>query len=216
MLKLNQGDVVLHLSTARLHGWYQEPTRDNPVVVFAQANSGTRHSANDRFVAEQLIEAGFGTLLFDLLTEEEDRAYQNRSDIPLLSSRLVEAVRWSELATVGERVPMALYGANTGAAAALAAAETLGTEIRALVSHEGRMDLAAGALPQVRCPTLFLVGGLDLEGVVATREAMQRMPAQTVKEMQVVPGATPLFEEPGALARAVELARDWFRTYAVR
>lgn len=216
MLKLNQGDVVLHLSTAKLHGWYQEPTTDNPVVVFAQANSGTRHSANDRFVSERLIEAGFGALLFDLLTEEEDRVFQNRFEIPLLASRLVEAVRWAELATVGDGVPMALYGSTTGAAAALVAAGTLQTEVRALVCHQGRLDLVPDALPQVHCPTLLLIGGLDLDGVALNRDALDRMPRQTVKELRIVPGATRLFDEPGTLARASDLARDWFRTYAVR
>lgn len=216
MLKLNQGDILLYLSSARLHGWYREPAAGNPVVVFAQGNSGTRHDANDRFVSERFIEAGFGTLLFDLLTEDEDRVFQNRLDVPLLSSRLVEAVRWSELSTIGERVPMALYGANAGAAAALAAAGALGAEIRAVVSHEGRVDLAADALPQVLCPTLFLVGALDFEGVASNRDAMRRMPSQTVKDLQVVPGATRLSEEPGALTRTANLARDWIRTYAIR
>jgi len=216
MLKLNQGEITLKLPSGELQGVYCEPTADNAVIVFAHGSGSSRQSPRNRFVADQLAEAGFGTLLFDLLTEEEDRLFQNRFDIPLLSERLIEAVRWANRATVGARIPLAFFGASTGAAAALVAAARLGDEIKAVVSRGGRPDLAADDLQRVHCPTLLIVGGLDDEVIALNRAAMAKMPRDTVKELQIVPGATHLFEEPGTLRRAAELARDWFRTYAVK
>ena len=216
MLKLNQGEITIALSSGVLHGTYREPTADSAVIVFAHGSGSSRHSPRNLYVAELLATAGFGTLLFDLLTEQEDRVYDNRFDIQLLSDRLVEAVRWVDSTTVGPEVPLALFGASTGAAAALVAAARLGGEIKAVVSRGGRPDLAADALRVLHCPTLFIVGGLDNEVAAQNREAMGRMPADTVKRIQIVPGATHLFEEPGTLQQAAELARDWFRTYAVK
>lgn len=186
------------------------------VVVFAHGSGSSRLSPRNRAVAGALVHDGFATLLFDLLTRDEEAAERHtrhlRFDIPLLASRLVGAVDWVARQAALRRLPVGLFGASTGAAAALIAATR--TDVRAIVSRGGRPDLAGEALPRVRCQTLLIVGGADVEVIQLNRWAMKRMAASTA--IYIVPHAGHLFEEPGALAEVVTVASQWFRKHLAR
>jgi dienelactone hydrolase len=182
------------------------------LVVFAHGSGSSRHSGRNRHVAEVLRTAGLGTLLMDLLTPEEEAVdavtTEHRFDIPLLSRRLVDAVDWAGGAPRAAGLPVGLFGASTGAAAALVAAAARPRAVAAVVSRGGRPDLAGPALPEVAAPTLLIVGSEDRAVLALNREALARLGAPG--ELMLVPGATHLFEEPGALDAAAEMARDWF------
>lgn len=193
-----------------LDGDLVEPPGAAGVVVFAHGSGSSRHSPRNRMVAERLQAAGYATLLMDLLTAEEeqidDRTRTFRFDIPRLASRLVGAIRWlSERRDTGQ-LPVVLFGASTGAAAALIAAAEVPDQVRLVISRGGRPDLAGPALEQVRTPTLLIVGGRDLEVLALNKAAAARLSGPV--EIAVVPGATHLFEEHGALDRVVDLALD--------
>jgi putative phosphoribosyl transferase len=180
------------------------------VVVFAHGSGSSRHSPRNRMVAARLQAAGYATLLMDLLTPEEDevdsRTRKFRFDIPRLASRLTGAVRWLRDRPDGGQLPVALFGASTGAAAALIAAADVGDHVRLVISRGGRPDLAGAALEHVRTPTLLIVGARDVEVLALNEAAAARLSGSV--EIAVVPGATHLFEEPGTLERVVELALD--------
>jgi dienelactone hydrolase len=187
------------------------PEDARAVIVFAHGSGSSRHSPRNQQVARRLEGRGFGTMLVDLLTRDEEaidaRAGRLRFDIPLLAGRLVAAVAWlddraSRTAAVG------YFGASTGAAAALVASAQQGDRIGAIVSRGGRPDLAADALPAVLAPTLVIVGSLDETVVLLNQQAYDSMLCE--RRMVVVPGATHLFEEPGALDQVADLAADWF------
>lgn len=202
-------EVRLNLAGVQLDGILELPAGAKSVVVFAHGSGSGRLSPRNSYVARVLREAGLGTLLFDLLTSEEDRFYQNRFDIDLLARRLAAATGWL-LAQAGSPASLGYFGASTGAAAALQA--SVGhPEVRAIVSRGGRPDLAADWLGSVKAPTLLVVGGRDEGVLMLNREALARIPAE--KSLIVIPGATHLFEEPGALEEATEAARDWFRRF---
>lgn len=190
------------------------------IVVFAHGSGSSRHSTRNRFVAEELQSAGLGTLLFDLLTADEEREDERtrelRFDIALLARRLIGATDWlaDEGRTAG--LDIGCFGASTGAAAALVAAAERPAEVRAVVSRGGRPDLAEDALARVKAPTLLIVGGLDVSVIDMNRSAMAQMPASTEKELQIVPGATHLFPEEGALERVADLAARWFTAHLGR
>lgn len=180
------------------------------MVLFAHGSGSSRHSPRNNHVARVLHAHSLGTLLLDLLTPEEDLDYSQRFDIPLLARRLLAATRWLREQQQTAALPLAYFGASTGAAAALQAAAELGPEIRALVSRGGRPDLAgADALARVQCPTLLIVGGRDTEVLELNRQAkaLLRCPC----ELSVVPGATHLFEEAGALESVAQLAAGWLQ-----
>ncbi|MBW6468916.1 MAG: alpha/beta hydrolase [Coriobacteriia bacterium] len=180
------------------------------VIVFAHGSGSSRLSPRNVAVADYIRQTGrFGTLLFDLLTPREDSVYENRFDIDLLTRRLVEACRWLHGRQGQSAVPLGLFGASTGAAAALKAAVAVPDLVAAVVSRGGRPDLAAGALPLVPVPTLLIVGGADYQVLELNRRAMAMMPAGTGR-LEIVPGATHLFEEPGALEQVARLTRDFF------
>ncbi|BAW07718.1 conserved hypothetical protein [Nocardia seriolae] len=183
---------------------------EDPVglVVFAHGSGSSRHSPRNRYVAEVLQRAGLGTLLFDLLTPEEEPNRRNVFDIDLLSRRLADVTVWLAGQPRAEGLSIGYFGASTGAAAALRAATDPRVEIAAVVSRGGRPDLARQALSLVRAPTLLIVGGHDHVVLELNRLAAQLMSCEVV--LSVVPGATHLFEEPGTLTMAAELARDWF------
>ncbi len=181
------------------------------LVIFAHGSGSSRFSPRNGFVARELRTAGFATLLFDLLTAEESLDRARVFDITLLAERLLEAVDWARRRPELASLPIGLFGASTGAAAALVAAAEEPEVVRAVVSRGGRPDLAGPALPKVRAPTLLIVGGHDTVVLELNRLARRRMAAPV--ELAVVPGAGHLFEEPGALERVVELARDWFRRW---
>jgi len=180
------------------------------VVLFAHGSGSSRHSPRNAFVAGVLEEGGFATLLFDLLTEREAEDRTNVFDIPLLCERLSDAADWVAADRSLKGMPLGLFGASTGAAAALMAAARR-SDIRAVVSRGGRPDLAGDALAQVSAPTLLVVGGNDPEVLELNRAARRRM--RCVCQLDVVPGATHLFEEQGTLETAAKWARDWFRRY---
>ncbi|KJK56718.1 phosphoribosyltransferase family protein [Saccharothrix sp. ST-888] len=178
------------------------------VVLFAHGSGSSRHSPRNRFVAERLNRAGLATLLFDLLTEAEAADRTKVFDIALLAERLGEATRRLREQSAAGRLPIGYFGASTGAAAALYAAAEPGASVGAVVSRGGRPDLAAGRLPEVTAPTLLIVGGDDQLVLELNREAQARLRCES--RLSVVPGATHLFEEPGTLAVAADLAADWF------
>lgn len=183
-----------------------EPTRG--VVIFAHGSGSSRLSPRNREVAAALSEAGFATLLFDLLTEAEAATRANVFDIELLARRLVDAIDWVAGQPALAALPVGLFGASTGAAAALKAAAARPQAVKAVVSRGGRPDLAEHALPRVRAPTLLIVGGNDEPVLGWNREAANQMGGPV--RVTVIPGATHLFEEPGAMEQVVTLAEDWF------
>jgi putative phosphoribosyl transferase len=182
-----------------------------PIVIFAHGSGSSRHSPRNRFVAHALNEAGTGTLLFDLLTKEEDMDYGRRFDVGLLTVRLEKVTRWLKQQPEGLKAKIGYFGASTGAAAALKAAADFGKDISAVVSRGGRPDLAEDALGRVQAPTLLIVGGLDDTVIQLNRAAYRTM--KGVKELKIVPGATHLFEEPGTLEEVARLAVAWFQKY---
>lgn len=200
--------LEIDLPEIRLVGDLVVP-RDAPgIIIFAHGSGSTRHSPRNRFVAETLNDAGLGTLLFDLLTPQEERDRANVFDIALLAGRLVEVTRWMRGIPGWRTLPIGYFGASTGAAAALWAAARLGDDIAAVVSRGGRPDLALDRLAHVRAPTLLIVGGRDDTVLEMNRKAQTELTSPNA--LEVVPGATHLFEEPGALERVAHLACDWF------
>jgi dienelactone hydrolase len=190
---------------------------DDPrgLVIFAHGSGSSRRSPRNRLVAEALQAGGFATLLADLLTPQEEMAdnttREHRFDIPLLSRRVMAAIDWAESVPPLLSLPIGLFGASTGAAAALVAAARRPSHVAAVVSRGGRPDLADDALRHVRAPTLLIVGERDESVLVLHREAMGQMTGVT--RLTVIPGATHLFEESGALELVAGLAREWFTQY---
>jgi len=203
--------VEVAISPLDLAGFLRLPAGASGLVIFAHGSGSGRHSPRNNHVAEALGAAGIATLLLDLLTvaEEADRA--NVFDIMLLADRLGGAVRWAAADGRTATLPIGLFGASTGAAAALVAAARLDTAIRAVVSRGGRPDLAGSALARVRAPTLLIVGGADVDVLRLNRAALARLVGPA--ELIVVPGASHLFPEPGALDAVVDAARVWFLRY---
>jgi dienelactone hydrolase len=185
------------------------------LVVFAHGSGSSRFSRRNRAVAQTLVDAGFATLLLDLLTREEEsvdvHTDEYRFDVDRLGHRVVAAIDWAAGEPDIARLPIACFGASTGAAAALIAAAERPDAVRAVISRGGRPDLAGAALPQVQAPTLLIVGGADGEVIQLNRAAMRRMRAHV--ELEIIPGATHLFEEPGTLEQVSRLAVAWCRQY---
>ncbi len=201
-------DVQILLERERLGGHLTIPENPLGVVIFVHGSGSSRHSPRNRFVAEVLNRAGLATLLFDLLTNSEERDRANVFDIELLSKRLADVTASVASDPDLEGLPIGYFGASTGAAAALRAAATPSSPVGAVVSRGGRPDLAASSLGEVRAPTLLIVGGLDRAVLDLNRQAQAQLVCSN--ELRVVPGATHLFEEPGTLRAAAELARNWF------
>ena len=191
------------------------PERAAGLVVFAHGSGSSRFSRRNRAVAGVLETAGFGTLLLDLLTPREEsvdeRTREHRFDIEMLGRRVVGATDWAQARSDLHSLPVAFFGASTGSAVALIAAAARPGIARAVISRGGRPDLADAALPNVQAPTLLIVGGHDEPVIEMNREAMQRMRAPV--ELVIVPGATHLFEEQGALEEVARLAADWCRRH---
>ena len=178
------------------------------LVLFAHGSGSGRLSPRNNYVASVLRDSGVATLLFDLLTEKEDRIYENRFDIDLLTQRLQLATEWVKQQAATRHLVIGYFGASTGAAAALKAAAALGPMIRAVVSRGGRPDLALDDLPRVQAPTLLIVGGNDDVVIELNRQAYRELRAE--KELKIIPGATHLFEEPGTLEQVATAAANWF------
>jgi putative phosphoribosyl transferase len=209
------GVVRIRAGPATIEGDLHIPEGAVGVVLFAHGSGSGRHSTRNRYVAGELQAAGLATLLLDLLTAEEEAVDQHtahlRFDIPLLAERLVAASRWLGEDPATRALRVGYFGASTGAGAALVAAAQVPERVGAVVSRGGRPDLAGDALQRVRAPTLFIVGGRDLAVLELNRIAMARMRAVT--RLEIVPGATHLFEESGTLETVAHLARDWFLRY---
>jgi putative phosphoribosyl transferase len=200
-----------------LEGDLDLPQDATGVALFAHGSGSSRHSPRNRFVAEVLQQAGLGTLLIDLLTSAEERIDVTtghlRFDISLLARRLTGAVEWLQGNAITRTLPIGLFGASTGAAAALVAAANRPEAVRAVVSRGGRPDLAGPALHAVAAPTLLIVGGDDEPVITLNRQAEQRLQRVRQKELVIIPGATHLFEEPGTLREVARLAAGWFARY---
>lgn len=204
--------LLAPVDSLNLEGILSVPTAARGVVLFAHGSGSSRHSPRNRYVADILNESGLATLLIDLLAEDEQQVDLQtahlRFDIPLLARRLEGITEWLARHPEVEGLHLGHFGASTGAAAALVAAAELPELVRAVVSRGGRPDLAGPSLAAVEAPTLLIVGGADTAVIDLNRRAMAHL--QCEKELQIIPGATHLFEEPGALKRVAELARDWF------
>lgn len=205
-------EVSIPVGGVRLDGTLTLPQGAAKVVAFAHGSGSSRHSPRNRQVAQALHGAGLATLLFDLLDRDEEaldiRTAELRFDIPLLSERLIAAVDWLAAEAHTAALPIGLFGASTGAAAALQAAADRPARVTAVVSRGGRPDLAGDALERVHAPTLLIVGENDPVVMELNLEAQRRLRCET--RLETVPGATHLFEEPGALERVAELAGEWF------
>lgn len=203
--------IQIPINNESLEGMLVIPSRAKGMVLFAHGSGSSRLSPRNNFVAEVLQRAGIGTLLIDLLTEDEDKVYETRFDIDLLSRRLIEIIHWLQKQPETKNLTIGIFGASTGAAAALRAAAHLKNNIRALVSRGGRPDLAMEVLDKVVSPTLLIVGGNDY-GVIELNElAYKRFHCE--KKLEIIPGATHLFEEKGALEKVAQLAVNWFERY---
>jgi putative phosphoribosyl transferase len=208
------------LSTGvRLEGIVSIPEDARGLVVFVHGSGSSRHSPRNQYVAQTLQAGGLATLLFDLLTAYEEESDMQtrylRFDINLLARRTAGVLEWLDLQPFAYGMNKGLFGSSTGAAAALMAAAELTDQVGAVVSRGGRPDLAGAALRDVEAPTLLIVGGSDDVVIDLNEQTLQHMPADTEKKLVVVPGASHLFEEPGALEEAARLARDWFQVHLI-
>jgi len=205
-------DVQIPAGSATLDGNLTTVDQTKAFVLFAHGSGSSRHSPRNQFVARTLNEAGLATLLFDLLTPEEESVdlytREHRFDISLLAERLVYATRWAKQQKQTQDLRVGYFGSSTGGGAALVAAAELPEEVGAVVSRGGRPDLAGQALPKVKAPTLLIVGGEDHVVIELNEQARAQMKCEC--KIEIVPGATHLFEEPGALEEVAKLASDWF------
>jgi dienelactone hydrolase len=209
-------EKLVHITADNVHieGMLQLPENARGIVIFAHGSGSSRHSPRNNYVARILHSGGMGTLLLDLLTQDEDADDKARFDIPLLTRRLLAATRWLNTEPQLRYLPIAYFGASTGAAAALEAAAHLGNEIHAIVSRGGRADMAdIESLKRIACPTLLLVGGLDDIVIELNKEAYSHI--HCTKHIAIIPHATHLFEESGALETVASLACDWFKQYLI-
>lgn len=204
-------EVEIDVEGGVLRGTLTVPSEPLGIVVFAHGSGSSRHSPRNRFVARELNEARLGTLLIDLLTADEEFDQVNVFDIELLAQRLAAVINWLRTNPSTSTLRIGLFGASTGAAAALATAAHLGRTIAAVVSRGGRPDLAGDLLTHVVAPTLLIVGGHDEEVLELNGQAQEMLSGNS--QLEIVPGATHLFEEPGALERVAALARDWFTRF---
>jgi len=200
--------MKIPLKDITLEGDLTAPKDAVGIVVFAHGSGSSRNSPRNKMVAEELAKAGLATLLFDLLTEEEDADPEKRFDIPFLADRLVQVARFIEKHGETRGMKIGLFGASTGAAAALQAAGELKQSISAVVSRGGRPDLAGAALTQVLAPTLLIIGGNDTACIELNEQAFRELGCE--KKMEIIEGASHLFEEPGCLMQVAHLAEKWF------
>jgi dienelactone hydrolase len=213
--KLVSRDVFIPSDTVQLEGELIIPANATGLVFFAHGSGSSRHSPRNKFVARTLQEAGIGTLLFDLLTRDEERKDQYtghlRFNIDFLARRLMDATKWIKSQEETKHLGVGYFGSSTGAAAALVAAAEMGKQVAVIVSRGGRPDLAGASLPRVKAPTLLIVGGRDEVVIDLNWDAYEKLRCE--KEVKIVGGATHLFEEPGALEEVARLAAEWFKAH---
>ena len=211
-------EVQIQAGREDLFGNLDIPEGATGLVVFAHGSGSSRHSPRNQFVARTLNNAGLATLLFDLLTQEEEainlRTREHRFNIGLLAERLVYATSWARQQEEKRDLRIGYFGSSTGGAAALVAAAEIPQDVGAVVSRGGRPDLVGEALPKVQAPTLLIVGGNDDIVIELNEQARDRMRCEV--KLEIVPGATHLFEEPGALEQVAQLASDWFVRHLTR
>ncbi len=200
-LMIKVGDVFLE-------GELTMPENPSGLIIFSHGSGSSRFSPRNRLVSQFLNKNGFGTFLFDLLTQEEDQDYEQRFDIELLSRRLEEVTRYLIKLPALNNIPLGYFGASTGAASALIAASKLQNKIKAVVSRGGRPDMASGYLEDIEAPSLLIVGELDFDVLNLNKQALEEIAGK--KSLKIVEGATHLFEEPGTLEQVAELSLDWF------
>ena len=217
-MEIAERSVVVDAGGVELEGDLSVPFGARGLVMFAHGSGSSRHSLRNRYVADELREGNLGTLLLDLLTPAEEQidaqSRHLRFDICLLADRLIGAMRWLDTQDETRGLNVGLFGASTGGGAALVAAAHRPDRVDAIVSRGGRPDLATDDLPLVRAPTLLIVGGRDDVAIQLNDRAMQRMKAPA--QLELVPGASHSFEEPGALEQVARLARGWFLRYLRR
>jgi putative phosphoribosyl transferase len=205
-------EIKIHAGRALLSGNLDIPEGAARLVLFAHGSGSSRHSPRNQFVARTLNDAGLATLLFDLLTQEEEavdmQTRELRFNIHLLAERLVHATKWAKGQEQTRNLRIGYFGSSTGGAAALVAAVDVPQDVGAIVSRGGRPDLADQALPKVQAPTLLIIGGNDDIVIELNEQARDRMRCEV--KLEIIPGATHLFEEPGALEKVAQLASDWF------
>ncbi len=211
--------VQIETEGVTLEGNLSLPDQPQGIVVFVHGSGSSRHSPRNQYVAQELQEGGLATLLFDLLTADEEqtdlRTRQLRFDISLLARRTIGALDWLVQQPYARDLTLGLFGSSTGAAAALIAAAARPAQVEAVVSRGGRPDLAGQTLARIQTPVLLIVGGLDTQVIELNKQAIRSMPPEPRKLLHIVPGATHLFEEPGTLEQAARLARDWFLQHLV-
>jgi putative phosphoribosyl transferase len=214
-LELQELEVEIPAGGVFLAGNLTVPAKPQGIVLFAHGSGSSRFSPRNRFVAQAFQDEGLATLLMDLLTSKEEaidlQTRQLRFDIGLLAGRLTETIDWLKKNPASTDLPVGCFGASTGAAAALIAAAKRPTVVKAVVSRGGRPDLAGEALPQVKAPTLLIAGGLDQVVIELNRQALSRLSVPS--QLEIVPGATHLFEEPGTLEDVARLAGSWFKRH---
>ena len=203
--------VSIRLDGTVLKGNLVVPAKATGMVLFSHGSGSSRLSPRNNYVAEVLQQKGLATLLFDLLTEDEDRIYENRFNIDLLTIRLIDVTQWAQQQKEIKKLPMGYFGASTGAASALRAAAFFGLDIKAVVSRGGRPDMALQDLNKVTAPTLLIVGGRDGLVIELNRKAYEKL--QGNKKLEIVPQATHLFEEPGKLAEVARISAEWFANH---
>ena len=206
--------IHIPVNSIKLEGMLQIPEDAAGIILFAHGSGSSRLSPRNNFVAKVLHRHKFATLLIDLLTEEEDELRENRFDIELLTERLAEAAKWLASEPQTQNLPLGIFGASTGAASALYLASRLGKKVFAVVSRGGRPDMAEHVLPKVVSPVLLIVGGND--DVVIELNQLAYLKLKSEKKLQIIPGATHLFEEPGALETVANLAAEWFQKHLPR
>jgi len=204
-------EVLISVNKINLEGNLVIPDNAIGIVLFSHGAGSSRFSPRNNYVARVLEDANIGTLLFDLLTEKEDEIFENRFNIDLLTNRLLAAVNWIKNLKETQNLNIGLFGASTGASSALKVAAVLGKEIKAVVSRGGRPDLVMEILDRIVSPTLLIVGGDDEPIINLNALAYEKIRAE--KKLEIIPGATHLFEEPGALEKVAELAKNWFKNY---
>lgn len=205
---------LIQIGPKKLEGILTVPGDAGGLIVFAHGSGSSRLSPRNTYVAQALNERGLGTLQFDLLTDQEALDRANVFDIPLLGERVIETMEWARRDATVRTLPVGLFGASTGAAAALVAAAEAPNAVSAVVSRGGRPDLAMAVLGKVRAPTLLIVGGEDHVVIKLNEKAFDELNCE--KRFDIVPGATHLFEEPGTLDQVVEAAADWFTEHLVK
>jgi|ERR1051325_9198763 pimeloyl-ACP methyl ester carboxylesterase len=209
------GETLIPVNGLVLGANLAVPAEAPGLVVFAHGSGSSRHSPRNQFVARLLRESGLGTLLFDLLTAEEEQAEAHtrhlRFNIPFLADRLIGVTRWALEHTGSRELSVGYFGSSTGAAAALVAAAEMDEVTGAVVSRGGRPDLANGALEQVNAPTLLIVGGADRDVIGLNEEAYNKLRCE--RALRIIPGASHLFEEPGTLETVAQTASEWFNQH---